>query len=98
MPRLEAARHDRDAAPTGTRRRPGAPPCRSGYASDVGRAPRTRIRWSRDRAVCHNVVWGAEPPQVGDRARGRFCGYSETAINDFLSSFPYVQEMPDASA
>ncbi|TLQ39365.1 DUF6302 family protein [Streptomyces marianii] len=60
--------------------------------------PRTRIRWSRDLEVCHNVIWGAEPPQEGDRARGRFYGYSETAINDFLSRFPQVQEMPDAPA
>ncbi|MFE0774185.1 DUF6302 family protein [Streptomyces sp. NPDC058861] len=60
--------------------------------------PRARIRWSRYPDVYHNVVWGAEPPLEDEWARGRFYGYSDAAINDFLSRLPHAQEMPDAPA
>jgi hypothetical protein len=49
----------------------------------MGRAgfPAVRVRWSRDRTVCHSVLWGEDPPDTDDdRVRGRFYGYSEQAI------------------
>ncbi|KUO04798.1 DUF6302 family protein [Streptomyces caeruleatus] len=46
--------------------------------------PNLRVRWSPYRDTCHVVEWGAESPMWDDAARGRFYGYSETAIDAYL--------------
>ena len=45
-----------------------------------------RLRWSPDRDVSLLVEWGDAPPAEDDVARGRFYGYSDTAISKFLRS------------
>ncbi|CAL9359833.1 hypothetical protein SUDANB105_00641 [Streptomyces sp. enrichment culture] len=46
--------------------------------------PDLRVRWCPYRDTCHVVEWGSEPPD-GDVERGRFYGYSDHAIADFLA-------------
>ncbi|BDH10518.1 DUF6302 family protein [Streptomyces hygroscopicus] len=48
--------------------------------------PDLRVCWSPYRDTCHTVVWGAPAPQwwEGDEVFGRFFGYSDYAIADFL--------------
>lgn len=49
--------------------------------------PEIRVIPSPHRTVCHVVEWGALPPACDDDAvRGRFYGYSETAIHRRLSN------------
>ncbi|WP_433855504.1 DUF6302 family protein [Streptomyces kronopolitis] len=62
--------------------------------------PGLRVRWSPYRDTCHTVEWGEPPPQwwEEDEIFGRFFGYSDTAIADFLrqrSQTPSV-DTPDA--
>jgi hypothetical protein len=45
--------------------------------------PRLRINYSPHREICHTVEWGCLPPEEDDAARGKFYGYSETAIRDY---------------
>ncbi|MFD7014018.1 DUF6302 family protein [Streptomyces sp. NPDC059928] len=54
-----------------------------------------RLRWSPWRDCCHIVEWGAKPPDWwDDAARGRFYGYSATAISEFLDSAASAQRRP----
>lgn len=49
--------------------------------------PEVRVVPSPHRTACHVVEWGAPPPACDDAAvRGRFYGYSETAIQRRLSN------------
>ncbi|CAM5559598.1 hypothetical protein STENM36S_01175 [Streptomyces tendae] len=49
--------------------------------------PAVRVRWSSDRRVCHNVEWGEAPPDTDDdQVRGHFYGYSEQAIDRFVTA------------
>jgi hypothetical protein len=49
--------------------------------------PNVRVRWSPHSDTCHVVEWGDPPPQ-DDVERGRFYGYSDTAITVFLQEQP----------
>lgn len=48
--------------------------------------PDLRVRWSPYRDTCHTVEWGEPAPQwwEGDDVFGRFYGYSDFAIAEFL--------------
>ncbi|MFE7780607.1 DUF6302 family protein [Streptomyces nigrescens] len=48
--------------------------------------PGLRVRWSPYRDTCHTVEWGEPAPQwwEGDEVFGRFFGYSDAAISNFL--------------
>ncbi|MFF4456800.1 DUF6302 family protein [Streptomyces goshikiensis] len=43
--------------------------------------PSLRVRWSPHVDTCHTVDWGAPAPAWDDATRGRFYGYSNTAIH-----------------
>ncbi|MDF2258389.1 DUF6302 family protein [Streptantibioticus ferralitis] len=58
----------------------------------TGDVDNVRVRWSPYRDTCHMVEWGDTPPLWDDAARGRFYGYSDTAITAFLQ-----EGMPQAS-
>ncbi|MEU1629343.1 DUF6302 family protein [Streptomyces sp. NPDC020096] len=45
--------------------------------------PDARVRWSPYRDTCHMVEWGDTPPW-DDASRGRFYGYSDTAVTAFF--------------
>ncbi|MDI3408912.1 DUF6302 family protein [Streptomyces cavernicola] len=45
---------------------------------------RLRVRWSPFRDTCHVVEWGGEAPGWDDVERGRFYGYCEEAIAEFI--------------
>jgi hypothetical protein len=53
-----------------------------------------RLRWSPNRDACHVVEWGDAPPMWGDAARGRFYGYSDTAISKFVDSIARAARRP----
>jgi hypothetical protein len=46
--------------------------------------PDVRVRWSPYSDTCHVVEWGESAPEGSDEARGRFYGYREAAITEFL--------------
>lgn len=50
--------------------------------------PDLRVRWSPYPDTCHTVEWGEEPPMWDNAERGRFYGYREDAISEFLRQRP----------
>lgn len=57
-----------------------------GLLADRPGFPDLRVRWSPYRDTCHTVEWGEPAPEwwEDDAVFGRFYGYSEAAIAEFV--------------